>query len=403
MSLKTSLSLPTELKQNVFNLEFHNAVRYAQILIKKKSVTPDDAGCQVWLAQKLKKIGFSIDLYEQNGVLNLIAYRGRKNKCFAFAGHTDVVPANEPELWSTPPYEANIKNGVLFGRGSVDMKTALAAMLAAMEDVLAEGYQPKTQWQFLLTSDEEGEAEYGTKTIVSKLIEQNMIPDYCLVGEPTSEIQTGDVIKVGRRGSISGELTVRGKQGHVAYAGVSRNAIHLASEIIYAIEHIEWDEGSEDLPGTTVQVTYINSGDFTDNIVPGKCEICFNVRFSHRYDLNDIKDKIMAKIQSLQISEQCLRNLSIEWNRYCSPYFICDTEHDSFVSIAETAINQIMGGVPRLSTSGGTSDGRFISSDKTQVLELGLPNKTIHQVNEHTKLTDIYQLYLIYKKILQCF
>ena len=381
-------------------LNSHKAIRYAQTLIQKKSITPDDAGCQTWIANKLKQIGFEIESYQTNGVSNLIASRGKSNKIFAYAGHTDVVPAANIELWDVDPFAAAIQNGMLIGRGAVDMKTSLAAMLAAMEDVIAGGHKSKTQWQMLLTSDEEGEAEFGTKTIVEKLTQEQRLPDYCLVGEPTSEAVTGDVIKVGRRGAISGKLVVQGKQGHVAYAGISRNAIHLASEIIYALEHIQWDTGSNDFPGTSLQVTYINSGDFTDNIIPGKCEICFNVRFSHRHQLPDIQQSVQQQIASLPLSKDVIEHLKIEWDRYCAPYFTHDIEEYSLISTVELAINQVSGIFPRLSTSGGTSDGRFLSSEKTQVLELGLPNKTIHQVNERTSLKEIHRLYLIYKQVL---
>ncbi len=381
-------------------LHTHKAVRYARALIKKRSVTPDDAGCQAWIAGKLNKIGFETERYQINGVSNLIASKGRYDKIFAYAGHTDVVPAPNTGLWDVNPFAAAVKNDMLIGRGAVDMKTSLAAMLAAAEDVIADGYQPKTQWQMLLTSDEEGEAQYGIKTIVERLIRQERLPDYCLVGEPTGESRTGDVIKVGRRGAISGRLVISGRQGHVAYAGISRNAIHLASEIIYALERIQWDTGSNDFPGTSLQVTYINSGDFTDNIVPGKCEIRFNIRFSHQYKLSDIQRDVLRRIASLPLSEEVTANLDIEWERHCPPYFTRNVEGDSLISVVESAINQVTGIFPRLSTSGGTSDGRFLSNDTTQVLELGLPNKTIHQVNERASLREIHQLYLIYRQVL---
>ncbi len=191
------------------------AVKYSQALIKKRSVTPEDAGCQRWLARKLQKMGFSIELYKTQGVSNLIGSLGHSPTRFAFAGHTDVVPALQPELWQVPPFDGEIVGDELIGRGSVDMKSALAVMIAAMEDVLASGYQPRTCWQFLVTSDEEGEAQYGTKTIFERLIKSDSVPDYCVVGEPTSDKITGDVIKIGRRGSVSATLEVKGKQGHV--------------------------------------------------------------------------------------------------------------------------------------------------------------------------------------------
>ncbi|RYV03290.1 succinyl-diaminopimelate desuccinylase [Shewanella sp. OPT22] len=403
MPVKTPLSTVLESPESEHSL--HTAIEYSRLLIKKRSITPSDDGCQCWIADKLKAIGFQIEHYQSNGVTNLIASRGKRsaNKTFAFAGHTDVVPTNQLELWQVDPFSASIIDDILIGRGAVDMKTALAAMIAAMEDVISQGHQPKMQWQVLLTSDEEGEAEFGTKTIVERLTERDLLPDYCLVGEPTSDIQTGDVIKVGRRGAISGKLEVLGKQGHVAYAGVSRNAIHLASEIIYALEHIDWDQGSEDFPGTSLQVTYINSGEFTDNIVPGKCEICFNIRYSHRYELEDIQSSIKKKIESLPITKSVVQSMQIDWERHCAPYFTNNVGEDSLISVAEAAVHQTSGIFPRLSTSGGTSDGRFLSSANTQVLELGLPNKTIHQVNESISIHEIIKLYDIYKRILLSF
>ncbi|RLV58214.1 succinyl-diaminopimelate desuccinylase [Parashewanella curva] len=382
----------------------HKAIKYTQELIRKRSVTPEDAGCQTWLQEKLEALGFTVERFQDHDVSNLIAERkGQSDTRFAFAGHTDVVPASEPHLWQVPPFDAEIVDETLIGRGAVDMKSALAVMMAAMEDVLAEGYQPKTCWQWLITSDEEGEAEYGTRTIVEKLLGRQAMPEYCLVGEPTSDNISGDVIKIGRRGAISGKMVVRGKQGHVAYAGHSRNAIHLASVIINALEEMVWDKGSDDFPGTSLQVTYVNSGDFTDNIVPGRCEICFNVRYSHRYTLAQIEQKIMDCLQKLPISNKSLKQLEIEWERHCLPYFTKNEQASSLIAMAERAVHRVTSCYPRLSTSGGTSDGRFIASEHCQVLELGLPNRTIHQVNERAKLQDIYQLYLIYVSLLKQF
>ncbi len=401
MTANTSINAQRE--HSSLNLALHRAVKYSQILIKKQSITPEDAGCQNWIASKLDNLGFDVEQYQINAVSNLIATRGKESRTLAYAGHTDVVPVNDKSLWKVEPFEAKIINDVLVGRGAVDMKTSLGAMLAAMEDVIAQGHVPSIQWQVLLTSDEEGEAEFGTKTIIEKLEKRECCPDYCLVGEPTSETQSGDIMKVGRRGSISGKLEVKGKQGHVAYAGINRNAIHLASEIIHALEDIDWDAGSDDFPGTTLQVTYVNSGEFTDNITPGKCEVCFNIRFSHRYDLKDVQEAVQDQIRTLSVADEGLRDLNIEWDRYCAPYFTYNDDDSCFISVVESAIHKVTGIFPRLSTSGGTSDGRFISSKNTQVLELGLPNNTIHQVNERVRLSEIVRLYDIYKKILLSF
>ncbi|WP_133407845.1 succinyl-diaminopimelate desuccinylase [Parashewanella tropica] len=391
---------PIDLQQ----LSDHKAVKYTQELIRKRSVTPEDAGCQAWLQNKLEALDFTVERYQSHGVSNLIAERkGQTDTRFAFAGHTDVVPASEPHLWKVPPFDAEIVAEELIGRGAVDMKSGLAVMMAAMEDVIAEGYQPKMSWQWLITSDEEGEAEFGTRTIVEKLQSRQSMPEYCLVGEPTSDSKSGDVIKIGRRGAISGKMVVRGKQGHVAYAGHSRNAIHLASVIINALEQMRWDKGSDDFPGTSLQVTYVNSGDFTDNIVPGRCEVYFNVRYSHRFTLTEIEKKVMDCLHSVPLTQIALEQLDIEWERHCQPYFTQDNKSSSLVAMAERAVHNVTSYYPRLSTSGGTSDGRFIASDDCQVLELGLPNRSIHQVNERAKLVDIYQLYHIYKQLLKQF
>ena len=378
----------------------HKVVQYAQSLIRKVSVTPDDGGCQAWINEKLAALGFSIDCWQVEGVTNTIAILGQGSKRLAFAGHTDVVPPGALERWSHSPYAAVIVEGALIGRGAVDMKSGLAAMLAALENHIQEhGVPDDIQYQFLMTSDEEGPAESGTQEIVRKLRLWDLLPDYCVIAEPTATKVSGDAIRIGRRGAISGRVTLQGKQGHVAYPSDTCNAINLAAEVISLLQGLTWDSGCEDFPGTSLQVTWVNSGAFVDNLVPGCCELCFNVRFSHKYTLDEIKLRIENALDR-QMEAWTDAFWQIEWDRYCEPYFTPAGLDDSLIARVERAVVKQTGQYPCLSSSGGTSDGRFLASDHTQVVELGLPNATIHQINEQAKLEDIVSLYQIYRNLL---
>ncbi|WP_394200221.1 succinyl-diaminopimelate desuccinylase [Shewanella waksmanii] len=381
----------------------HKAIRYTETLISKASVTPYDAGCQAWVAQKLQQLGFHIEQYDDHGVTNTIASLSNSKPVLALAGHTDVVPPGDLERWQTDPFSPVINNGMLIGRGAVDMKSGVAVMLAALEDHIQTHGRPQQNWLFLLTSDEEGEAEYGTQSIVQKLQQRDQLPQYCLIAEPTADNQAGDVIKIGRRGAISGHLVITGKQGHVAYPDKAINAVHLSGQISFALSQLTWDTGSEDFPGTSLQVTYVNSGEFSDNLVPARCEIWFNLRYSHRYDVDMINTRIRLAVEQVLANSGASYQLS--WQRDCQPYHIADIEDKSasLITKVEQAIVDVTQRFPRLSTSGGTSDGRFLSSAQTQVIELGLPNKTIHQVNERVSLAQVVRLYDIYRKLLQQF
>lgn len=370
------------------------SIEYSQTLIRQPSITPDDMGCQDWLSHKLTELGFRCHRFNVNGVSNLIAQIGQGEKTLAFAGHTDVVPPGPMNKWRVNPFSASIIDGELIGRGAADMKTGLAAMLAATERHIQAGNAINQRFVWLITSDEEGEAEDGSKLIAKWLADNNIQLDYCIVGEPTAQNHTGDVIKVGRRGAISAKLSVHGIQGHVAYPQYADNAIHKMGLIISRLNQIEWDIGSEDFPGTGLQITHINSGQFTDNIVPAHCEAHFNIRYSHNYSQQSLSKLIERTVSSVT------RDFKLEWDRPCEPYFTANREQNCLIHAAEKAIFKNLGKFPRLSTSGGTSDGRFFSSAKTQVVELGVPNQSIHQINERSHIADIVTLEDIYTDLL---
>ena len=371
------------------------SIEYSQQLMRMPSVTPNDNGCQAWLKQQLSTLGFECFQFQINGVTNLVASIGQGPKTIAFAGHTDVVPPGPLHKWKADPFAAEIINDELIGRGAADMKTGVAAMLAATESLLNSGHQLQNRFLWLITSDEEGEAEYGSKEIKAWLDRQDIQLDKCIVGEPTANVHTGDAIKVGRRGAISARVKIKGKQGHVAYPQYADNAIHKMARVLSALNSIEWDLGSDDFPGTSLQITHVDSGDFTDNIVPARCSVCFNIRYSHRYN----QQQLVALVQT-QI-EQVTQDFEIEWERPCEPYFTAKGEQDSLISQVEQAIYNNTGKFPVLSTAGGTSDGRFFASEFTQVVEIGVPNQTIHQINERIHVAELVTLEDIYRDLLQ--
>lgn len=368
-------------------------------LLSIASITPNDLGCQHYLKEQLTALGFSCQQFHCHGVSNLIAKIGTGCTRIAFAGHTDVVPPGDETLWQNPPFTPTITGGKLFARGVADMKGGIAAMLSAFEEVLPQLDLTKYQFYFLITSDEEGEAIHGTQEIVDRLARQNQLPHYCIVGEPSASAKTGDAVKVGRRGAISGEISIKGKQGHVAYPQYAQNAAHLAAKFAYYLSELEWDSGSTDFPGSSLQITAIETGQWTDNVIPGQSKVCFNVRYSHKHTMQQVMQRI-----EMCLSEKLTPELSmaIDWQRPCEPYFTNKQSGGtlSLISKAEQAIFQTCHLYPRLSTSGGTSDGRFIASAGCQVIELGVPNATIHQINEHVKISDLVTLEKIYKKLL---
>ncbi|CAM4011650.1 succinyl-diaminopimelate desuccinylase [Pseudoalteromonas byunsanensis] len=371
-------------------------VQKLQKLIQAPSVTPDDAGTIKWLSEQLYQHGFEILLLEEvQGVKNLIAKRYfSPGPSLAFAGHVDVVPAND-KGWQVGPFSGDIVDGCIYGRGAADMKGGIAAMLSATEHLCL---QPNIRGTFywLLTSDEEGEAEYGSKRIAQFLNQHHIVLDACLVGEPTSDKSVGDTIKNGRRGALSGRVQISGKAGHVAYPENTINAAHIAGEIISALTQLVW---WKDEPGskTHLQVTGVTVPNIVDNLVPSECEVTFNIRYSHGYKSDMVKALVEALLEDWQ------SHLRFVWERPCEPYYTGVKEQNCFLSLTEMAIHQVTGHYPTLSTSGGTSDGRFFAAPQTQVIECGVRNHSIHQVNEHVSISDLVMAEEIYTYVLKSF
>ena len=373
------------------------SIYFAEVLMARASITPQDAGCQSYLIYKLEKLGFFCEKYTINGVSNLIARWGQGPNHFAFSGHTDVVPPGPLDRWKSPPFSPVISKNKLYGRGAADMKTGIAAMLAATERTIASLDKEKVSFWWLITSDEEGEAEWGSKWIAEYLASKNVQLDMCLVGEPSASASTGDTIKIGRRGSLSGTIHIAGKQGHVAYPKTAVNAIHKASNVINALTQYPFDKGSDDFPGTSLQITHMDTGSFTDNIVPSAVRIEFNVRYSWQFNQNSLSVLLRSIINSIDTEAE------VSFSRPCEAYLSkpnSNAEH-CLIACVEKAIKGATGRYPVISTSGGTSDGRFFASEHTQVVEVGVPNTTIHQINEHIHVSDLLTLEDIYTDILK--
>ena len=373
------------------------SIYFAEVLMARASITPQDAGCQSYLIYKLEKLGFFCEKYTINGVSNLVARWGQGPIHFAFSGHTDVVPPGPLDRWKSPPFSPVISKNKLYGRGAADMKTGIAAMLAATERTIASLDKEKVSFWWLITSDEEGEAEWGSKWIAEYLASKNVQLDMCLVGEPSASASTGDTIKIGRRGSLSGTIHIAGKQGHVAYPKTAVNAIHKASNVINALTQYPFDKGSDDFPGTTLQITHMDTGSFTDNIVPSAVRIEFNVRYSWQFNQNSLAVLLRSIINSIDTEAE------VSFSRPCEAYLSkpnSNAEH-CLIACVEKAIKGATGRYPVISTSGGTSDGRFFASEHTQVVEVGVPNTTIHQINEHIHVSDLLTLEDIYTDILK--
>ncbi len=373
------------------------SIYFAEVLMARASITPQDAGCQSYLIYKLEKLGFFCEKYTINGVSNLVARWGQGPNHFAFSGHTDVVPPGPLDKWKSPPFSPVISKNKLYGRGAADMKTGIAAMLAATERTIDSLDGSKVSFWWLITSDEEGEAEWGSKWIAEYLASKNVQLDMCLVGEPSASASTGDTIKIGRRGSLSGTIHIAGKQGHVAYPKTAVNAIHKASNVINALTQYPFDEGSDDFPGTSLQITHMDTGSFTDNIVPSAVRIEFNVRYSWQFNQNSLSVLLRSIINSIDTEAE------VSFSRPCEAYLSkpnSNAEH-CLIACVEKAIKGATGRYPVISTSGGTSDGRFFASEHTQVVEVGVPNTTIHQINEHIHVSDLLTLEDIYTDILK--
>lgn len=361
-------------------------------LISRPSVTPDDAGCQQLMIERLQTIGFNIEPMRFGEVDNFWARRGHEEPVFAFAGHTDVVPTGDPDTWRAPPFEPQVLDGQLYGRGTADMKGSLAAMVTACEAFVADHPDHKGSIAFLITSDEEGPATEGTVKVIERLESRGEKIKWCLVGEPTSTTRTGDVIKNGRRGSHNARLTIHGKQGHVAYPHLASNPIHLAAPAIAELTAVEWDRGNDHFPPTTFQISNIQGGTGATNVIPGSVELLINFRYSTETTHQRIEKRVAEILDGHGLTYE------IEWTLSGVPFL---TEAGELVEAAQTAVLEIAGYESRLSTSGGTSDGRFIAPTGAQVLELGPLNKTIHQVDECVAVKDLDLLSSIYQRTLE--
>jgi len=360
-------------------------------LIRHPSVTPDDRDCQALLAARLEKIGFYCEHLRYEEVDNLWARRGSVAPLFVFAGHTDVVPPGPLDAWQSEPFEPVTRDGYLYGRGACDMKGSIAAMITACERFLELHPAHPGSIALLLTSDEEGPAVNGTVKVIEHLERNGTKIDWCLVGEPSSRQQVGDMVKIGRRGSLNGILKIHGRQGHVAYPKLAENPIHSAAPAIAELAVTEWDSGNEHFPPTTFQISNIKAGTGAENVIPGDLDIRFNLRFS----TESSPDSLRAQIEEL-LSRHGLR-YEIKWKLSGKPFY---TRPGELVNATCTAIREVTGLTTELSTGGGTSDGRFIAPTGAQVVELGPANATIHQVNECVKIEHLEKLSLIYEKIL---
>jgi succinyl-diaminopimelate desuccinylase len=361
-------------------------------LIRRPSVTPDDAGCQALMAERLAAIGFRIEEMPFGEVANLWARRGDEGPLFCFAGHTDVVPTGPIEQWNSAPFEPTIRDGRLFGRGASDMKGSLAAMITAVEAFVGDHPNHRGSIAFLITSDEEGPSVDGTRRVVERLEERGEKIDYALVGEPSARERLGDTIKNGRRGSLNGVLRVQGKQGHVAYPHLAKNPFHASVGALAALCAEVWDQGNDYFPPTSFQIANLHMGTGAENVIPGRLEAQFNLRFSTELD----PETIQARVRSILDAGDF--DYTLDWRLSGNPFL---TPVGELVAATREAIAAVTGIQTQLSTSGGTSDGRFIGPTGAQVVELGPVNATIHQVNECVGVAELDALSEIYRGILE--
>ncbi len=361
-------------------------------IIARPSLTPDDAGCMEIIAERLKPLGFSIEYINRNGVTNLWARRGTAKPLFVLAGHTDVVPTGPLEQWTSPPFAPEIREGMLYGRGAADMKSSLAAMVTAVETFLAAHPEHPGSLGFLLTSDEEGDANDGTIAVVEALKARGETLDFCIIGEPTSVNELGDMIKNGRRGSLSGVLTVKGIQCHIAYPEKGRNPIHEAAPALAELAATVWDKGNEYFPPTTWQISNIHGGTGATNVVPGSVEIKFNFRFATASTPESLQQRLLGILDRHDL------DYAIKWTLGARPFL---TGRGPLADAATTAIREICGIESALSTTGGTSDGRFIAEICGQLLEIGPVNATSHKIDECVDITALPKLSAIYARILE--
>ena len=360
-------------------------------LIRRASVTPDDAGCQSIIAGRLAPLGFRIESMRFEEVDNLWARRGADGPLLVLLGHTDVVPTGPLGDWSSPPFEPTIRDGRLHGRGAADMKGSVAAMVTAIERFLERRPEHRGSVALLVTSDEEGPSVNGVRRVVETLRRRHERIDWCLVGEPSSTDRLGDTVKIGRRGSLNGNIVVRGLQGHVAYPRLARNPVHGLARLLAKLADTVWDEGSEHFPPTSFQVSNVTAGTGADNVIPGHAEAMFNFRFSTCHD----RDSLVGAVESA--CRKCGLDCDIDWRLSGEPFL---TEPGRLIEAVGDAVESVAGYRPELSTAGGTSDGRFIAPTGAEVVELGPVNASIHSIDEHVLVTDLDRLSEMYERVI---
>jgi len=370
----------------------HPTLDLARELIARRSQTPDDAGCQELLKARLAPLGFRCETLSSNGVTNLWARRGDSRPAVCFAGHTDVVPPGPLEAWHSDPFTPTIRDGFLYGRGAADMKSSLAAFVVAVEHFVRAHPAHAGSIALLLTSDEEGPATDGTVRVIDQLKAAGTALDYCIVGEPSSAERLGDMIKNGRRGTLSGRLNVRGVQGHVAYPHLAKNPIHLAAPAIAELAAHAWDEGNEYFPPTSWQASNIHAGTGANNVIPGSLELLFNFRYATASTRESLQERFEAVLQRHGLDYE------LTWTGWGAPYL---TPRQKLVAVAAETIREVCGIVPEISCTGGTSDGRFIAAICREVVELGPVNATIHKLDECVAVADLEPLAALYRGILK--
>lgn len=365
-------------------------------LVRRASVTPDDAGCNALLAERLQALGFTVETIDRGAVRNFWARLGDTAPVLCFAGHTDVVPPGPLEAWSSPPFEPELRDGLLYGRGTADMKGSLAAMITACERFRAgcerEQREMAGSLAFLITSDEEGPAADGTRAVIEKLQERGEHIDCCVIGEPSSRDRLGDMIKIGRRGSLHGRLVFHGVQGHIAYPHLARNPIHESLAPLRELCDTVWDQGNEGFPPTSFQISNLHAGTGADNVIPGNLEVTFNFRYSTESTRESLRERTDAILTRHGIP------FTLTWKLSGEPFVTLDSP---FVDRVAECVTSVTGLTPERSTSGGTSDGRFIAPTGTHLVELGPCNDSIHKVDEHVCARDLDTLSVIYERIMK--
>ncbi|WP_239325095.1 succinyl-diaminopimelate desuccinylase [Snodgrassella gandavensis] len=367
-------------------------LKLAKALIAQPSVTPDDHGCQPLLMNRLTALGFRIETLRFGETDNFYAVYGEQGTLVCFAGHTDVVPAGDENCWTSPPFTPTERDGRLYGRGAADMKSSVAAFVTACERLLAQQPDLPLRLALLITSDEEGDGHNGTKRVVEILQQRGEHIDYCIVGEPTAVDTLGDMIKNGRRGSLSGTLRVHGRQGHVAYPHLAANPIHLATAALAELTATHWDDGNAYFPPTGFQISNIHAGTGATNVIPAELTVQFNFRFSTESSAESLRQRVHAILDKHGL------HYDLDWALSGQPFL---TAAGRLTTVAQTAIDRVCGVTAQLSTTGGTSDGRFIKAIASELIELGPVNATIHQVDECVDIAAIAQLSAIYEDILQ--